>query len=75
MTEQDQETIVAYVFNMVLADVEMGLKGEDAEVFFEMIDQEYQKIHSGCYFSDQVDGNAVGFTQNTKVWRATTLRV
>ena len=66
MSEQDQETIIAFVFNIVLEDVRSGLKGEESDVFFEMIDKELQKFHP-CYFSDQIDGNAVGFTKNTKV--------
>ena len=67
MSEQDQETLVAFVFNLILEDVKTGLKGENAEIFFEMIEKEFQKSHKDCYFSGQVDGNAVGFTKDTKV--------
>jgi len=67
LSEQDQETLIAFVFNLVLEDVKTGLKGEEAEVFFEMIDKEYQKYHAECYFSDDVDGNETGFTRDTKV--------
>ena len=67
MSEQDQETLVAFVFNLILEDIKTGLRGEEAEVFFEMIDAEYEKFHKDCYFSDNVDGNETGFTQDTKV--------
>jgi len=67
MTEQDQGTIIAFVSTLILEDVKTGLKGEEAEVFFEMIDKEYQKLHRDCYFSDDVDGNETGFTRDTKV--------
>jgi len=67
MSEREQETIIAFVFNLVMEDVKTGLRGEEAEVFFEMIEQEFQKVHKGCYFSDDVDGNAVGFTKETAV--------
>ena len=67
MSEQDQETIVAFVFNTVLSDVKMGLRGEEAEVFFEMIDDEFRKSHSDCYFGIDTDGNEVRFTENIKL--------
>jgi len=67
MSEQDRDIAIAFVFNIVLEDVKMGLRGEEAEVFFEMIDAEYEKFHKDCYFSDNVDRNETGFTQDTKV--------
>ena len=67
MSPDDQETIIAFVFNLVMEDVKAGLKGEEAEVFFEMIAEEFEKAHKGCYFSDDVDGNAVPFDNDTKV--------
>lgn len=75
LSEQDQENIVAFVFNLVLEDVRAGLKGEEAEVFFEMIDKELQKSHANCYFSDYVDGNAVGFTKDTKMCVLCTVKI
>ena len=67
LTSNERDIVTAYMFNIILEDVKAGLRGEEADVFFEMIDQEFQKIHSGCYFSAQVDGNAVEFNANTNV--------
>ena len=69
MNPEDQETIVGFVFRLVLGDVRMGLAGENTDEggFFQTIDAEYQKSHADCYFSDQVDGNAVRFIKNTKI--------
>ena len=67
LSEQDQEYLVAFMFNLILTDVKMGLKGEEAEVFFEMIDDEFRKAHAGCYFGIETDGNEVNFTKETKL--------
>jgi len=67
MPEQDQETLIAFVFNLVMEDVKSGLKGEEAEVFFKMIDDEFRKAHSDCYFGIDTDGNTTKFTKDTKL--------
>jgi len=66
LDQEDKENVIAFVFNIILEDVKMGLKGENAEIFFEIIAAEFQKPHSGCYFSQKIDGNAVDFNDNTE---------
>ena len=65
----DRETIIAFVFNIVVEDLKAGLRGKKADVFFQIIIEEFEKAnpHKGCYFSDDVDGNAVPFNNDTKV--------
>jgi len=67
MTDDDRETIIAFVFNLVMEDVKTGLSGENAEVFFEMIDKEFRKAHAHCYFSIDVDGNETPYTKDTEL--------
>jgi len=65
LPDADREAVTAFIFNVVLADVKRGLEGEDAEVFFQAINQEYEKAHGHCYFNEQYDGNAVPFSDDT----------
>lgn len=73
MSEENQEKIIAFIFNLVLEDVKAGLsRAEDGEIFFQTInkefeDKEFERGHKQCYFSLEVDGNEVRFTEDTNL--------
>jgi len=62
LSEEDTVSITAFVFNLVLADVQMGVDGQEHEVFFERVNRIYQAAHAHCYFSDLIDGNETAYT-------------
>ena len=60
LSDREQLAIVQYIFGLILSDVETGLKGEDAEIFFTKIDELYEAVEAQsqentktCFFCDQ----------------------
>ena len=62
-----RELMIGLLFTIIKSDVSEGLKGEDHSIFFEEIDDLYDKANdTTCYFcNDNIDGNAVGFDNDT----------
>ena len=67
MKEHEREAVTAFIVNVVIADVKRGLDGEEADVFFKMINDLYIESHGHCYFNEQFDGNETPFSDDTSL--------
>lgn len=63
MTPERREQVIRFVFEVVKADLKIGLDGEDAGIFFDEISNIFEKAHLPCYFSGAIDGNETPFTE------------
>ena len=71
---EEQDAAMAFMFNLILADVRNGLAGEDNEIFFDLINAEFEKGHN-CYFNPHIMPESIKFTDTTRVCKLCAIKL